>query len=191
MALSLVRTPEDYGFYMDCWLCALATILQITYYEAFVLIYGGPPPAVPSYGGTKTSDRGMTLKKFERRIRKFGLEPTSPAYRRAKKEPRFVIGCYRRRNGTFWHTLHCVVYDPETKTHLDPADYDSFTQHNAIVVRAYRKKSGVKVVTGVTIPAKTETPQIPRMFEPEQHRDMTNHHRRMAQWEDSMMALSA
>lgn len=162
MALSLVKTPENYGYYMDCWLCALATLLQVTYYEAYVLMYGGPPPAVPEWGGGKSSNLQLNMNKFERRVKKLGIVPAAKTDYRKKKTPRFLIGCYRTRQG-YYSSLHCVVYDPETQTHLDSADYDSFTQRNAIIVRAYRKKSGVKVVTGVTIPATPEQPEQPVM----------------------------
>lgn len=172
MALSLVRTPENYGYYMDCWLCALATLLGVTYYEAYVLMFGGPPPAVPEWGGTSVSNLQLNMKKFERRVKKLGIVPAAAKDYRKKKTPRFLIGCYRTRQG-FYGSLHCVVWDPETKSHLDSADYDSFTERNAIIVKAYRKKSGVRVVTGVTIPASAANAT------PEPERDMTNHERRM------------
>lgn len=125
---------EPVVHFMNCWLVAFATFLGVSYYEAHVLMFGGPPPP---HG----HDFEFSIEALDARFRELGFVRAKKDYRKTK-EPRYVIGCWLTQRVT-WGTLHAIAWNG--KAH-DPAGYDSLARKSAITVRVYRLKKAIKVV---------------------------------------------
>lgn len=118
-----------------CWLIGIATFLEISYYEACVLMFGGPP-----------SDRGnfgRPIEEMEARLLELGFRRARKDYKNAK-ENRLVVLCWRFPNGYF-RTLHVVTWEAAKRITHDP----QWSSKGSLTVRVYRRPN-IPLVTGVT-----------------------------------------
>ena len=142
--------PSHIDYLNDCWLIATATFLDVSYYEAYVLMFGGPPP--PS-NYDDMSDMSISLEEWEAKLKKLGIVRARLDYQKAGKD-RLVVGCYRSINIGYYSTLHAVVWDAKQHVRHDGQGYDTFTRRDVRMVRVFRWVDKAKpIVTGCCIPA--------------------------------------
>lgn len=132
--MRLQKEPDHVDHYMNCWLVALASFLDISYYEAHVVMFGGPPPP-------NDYSFSVSLDELDARFRELGFVRARKNYRKTK-EDRYVIGCWATERYT-WGTLHAIAWNG---TAHDAAGYDSLALKRSFTVRVYRLTKPVKVV---------------------------------------------
>jgi hypothetical protein len=126
----------------DCYVDATATFLGVSFYEAYVLFHGGPPP-----GQDDHFDAKLPMDAVVDRLATIGVVPTDVDYMRLRRRDALVF--VRWRTALQCQTLHAVVWDARKRRRVDGCGHDTTRMYGGTTVMTLVRGSIGRLELGI------------------------------------------